>query len=87
MYGLPEQYRDQIASARLVANPGCYPTSIILGLAPLLSRGLVSPEGLILDSKSGATGAGRAPHTATLFWRGGGRIPGLQGRWSAPPHS
>ncbi|MEA3468666.1 MAG: N-acetyl-gamma-glutamyl-phosphate reductase [Thermodesulfobacteriota bacterium] len=66
-YGLPELYREQIKNARLVANPGCYPTSIVLGLAPLLQEGLIDPATIIVDSKSGTTGAGRAVGVATLF--------------------
>jgi len=61
VYGLPELYREQIPPAQLVANPGCYPTSAILPLAPLLHEGLVSPDGIIIDSKSGVSGAGRTP--------------------------
>ena len=67
IYGLPELHRQQIASARLVANPGCYPTSVILGVAPLLKAGVIEPETLIVDSKSGASGAGRLAQTGTLF--------------------
>ncbi|MFO7832362.1 MAG: N-acetyl-gamma-glutamyl-phosphate reductase, partial [Desulfuromonadaceae bacterium] len=67
VYGLPELYRDQIKSANLVANPGCYPTGIAVALAPLLKENLVDPDTLILDCKSGATGAGRSAKTATLF--------------------
>lgn len=67
VYGLPELYRDRIRSARLVANPGCYPTSAILGLAPLLSAGIIEPDSLVVDSKSGASGAGRLAQTGTLF--------------------
>ncbi len=59
IYGLPEIYSDKIKDASLVANPGCYPTSVILGIAPLLEHQFVEPEGIIIDSKSGATGAGR----------------------------
>ncbi|MEA2087749.1 MAG: N-acetyl-gamma-glutamyl-phosphate reductase, partial [Candidatus Caldatribacteriota bacterium] len=59
VYGLPEIYLDKIKGSSLVANPGCYPTSIILGIAPLLKYHLVEPEGIIIDSKSGTTGAGR----------------------------
>jgi len=66
-YGLPELYRDQIATARLTANPGCYPTSVILALAPLLRKGLIDPATLIIDSKSGTSGAGRAANVGTLF--------------------
>lgn len=67
VYGLPELYRDKIAKSRLTANPGCYPTSIILALAPLLKAGAIMENSIIADSKSGTTGAGRAPQTATLF--------------------
>jgi len=59
VYGLPELYRARIASAGLVANPGCYPTGALLALAPLVKAGLASPE-IIVDSKSGVSGAGRA---------------------------
>ncbi|MBW2470749.1 MAG: N-acetyl-gamma-glutamyl-phosphate reductase [Deltaproteobacteria bacterium] len=67
VYGLPELHRQDIAQARLVANPGCYPTSVILGLAPLLQDGLIDFETIIVDAKSGASGAGRAAQTGTLF--------------------
>lgn len=67
VYGLPELYRENIAAGRLVANPGCYPTSIILGLAPLLKAGAILPETIIADSKSGTSGAGRSAQTGTLF--------------------
>ncbi|MEX2121053.1 MAG: N-acetyl-gamma-glutamyl-phosphate reductase [Pirellulales bacterium] len=66
-YGLPELFREQIVEAQLVANPGCYPTSAILPLAPLLKRGLVEPEGIIIDSKSGVSGAGRTPKLTTHY--------------------
>ncbi|MDY6815481.1 MAG: N-acetyl-gamma-glutamyl-phosphate reductase [Pseudomonadota bacterium] len=59
VYGLPEVVRDQIRGARLVANPGCYPTAVQLGFLPLLEQGLVDPSRLIADAKSGASGAGR----------------------------
>ena len=59
VYGLPELYGDEIRRARLVGNPGCYPTSVILGTAPLLKSGLVHPSTIIADSKSGVSGAGR----------------------------
>jgi N-acetyl-gamma-glutamyl-phosphate reductase len=64
VYGLPELYRERIPPAKLVANPGCYPTSAILPLAPLLRERLISPDGIIIDSKSGVSGAGRQtkPH-------------------------
>lgn len=61
VYGLPEFYRDEVRRARLVANPGCYPTSANLAAAPLLEAGLVEADPVIVDAKSGVTGAGRAP--------------------------
>jgi N-acetyl-gamma-glutamyl-phosphate reductase len=67
VYGLPELYREQVKSARLTANPGCYPTSVILGLAPLLREKLIDPATLIVDSKSGASGAGRSVNVGGLF--------------------
>jgi len=68
VYGLPELNAGPIAAAALVANPGCYATSVILGLAPLLSAGLVDCDrGIISDSKSGVSGAGREPTARTHF--------------------
>lgn len=67
VYGLPELFRSGIAAARLVANPGCYPTSIALALAPLLESRLIDPSTLIVDSKSGTSGAGRAAKVGSLF--------------------
>ncbi|MBU0680176.1 MAG: N-acetyl-gamma-glutamyl-phosphate reductase [Proteobacteria bacterium] len=67
VYGLPEINRAKIKGARLVANPGCYPTSIILGLAPLLKNGIIDPSTIIADSKSGTSGAGRSASVATLY--------------------
>ncbi len=61
VYGLPEIHRTEIRATRLVANPGCYPTSIILGLAPLLKNKMIDPDSIIIDSKSGVSGAGRNP--------------------------
>ncbi len=61
IYGLSELFYEQIASAKIVANPGCYPTSVVLAMAPLLSAGVVYPDSIIVDSKSGVTGAGRSP--------------------------
>ncbi|MGH2915908.1 MAG: N-acetyl-gamma-glutamyl-phosphate reductase [Solirubrobacteraceae bacterium] len=65
VYGLPEHYRDQIATAGLVANPGCYPTATILALAPLAREGLI--EDVVIDAKSGVSGAGRGATDATHF--------------------
>ncbi len=67
VYGLPEWYADQIAAADLVANPGCYPTSAILPLGPLLADGLIRPDDIIIDAKSGVSGAGRTPKLNTLY--------------------
>ncbi len=67
VYGLPEINRDQISKARLIANPGCYPTAATLGFLPLLEQGLVATGPLIADCKSGTSGAGREAKTATLF--------------------
>lgn len=61
VYGLPELYRKDIWRADLVANPGCYPTGILLALAPLAKEKILNREGIIIDAKSGVTGAGRAP--------------------------
>ena len=61
VYGLPELFRKDIPAARLVANPGCYPTSAILALAPLLKAGLIETGDIIVDSKSGVSGGGRTP--------------------------
>jgi N-acetyl-gamma-glutamyl-phosphate reductase len=68
VYGLPELNGERIAAAQLVANPGCYATSVILALAPLLKAGLVDRKrGIISDSKSGVSGAGKAPTSRTHF--------------------
>ena len=67
VYGLPELRREKIRKADLVANPGCYPTSVILGLAPLLKKGLINLSSVIADSKSGVSGAGRSAKVDTLF--------------------
>jgi N-acetyl-gamma-glutamyl-phosphate reductase len=67
IYGLPELYRDQIQRAQLVANPGCYPTGVILALAPLLEAGMIAPSGIVVDAKSGVSGAGRNPSLTNLF--------------------
>lgn len=61
VYGLPELHRRAIAKTRLVASPGCYPTAAILQLAPLFSKGLVQPDLIVIDAKSGISGAGRSP--------------------------
>jgi len=67
VYGLPEIYGDEIPTAQLLANPGCYPQTAILGLAPLVAGKYVETSGLIIDSKSGVSGAGRTPKLTTHF--------------------
>jgi N-acetyl-gamma-glutamyl-phosphate reductase len=67
VYGLPELRRAQIAEASLVANPGCYPTSVILGLAPLLKNKVIDPRSIIVDAKSGVSGAGRGAKVDGLY--------------------
>jgi N-acetyl-gamma-glutamyl-phosphate reductase len=67
VYGLPELFREQIVGAQLVANPGCYPTTAILALAPLLKTGLIETTDIIIDSKSGVSGAGRTPKLTTHY--------------------
>jgi N-acetyl-gamma-glutamyl-phosphate reductase len=67
VYGLPEIYGDALPSAQLVANPGCYPQTAILGLAPLVAGGYVDLTNIIVDSKSGVSGAGRTPKLAFHF--------------------
>lgn len=67
VYGLPELFRQHIPGARLIANPGCYPTSVALALAPLLENALIDTTTIIVDSKSGTSGAGRAAKVETLY--------------------
>ena len=67
VYGLPELFAKEIAGADLVANPGCYPTATVLALAPLVRAGLIEPTGLVVDAKSGVSGAGARP-TATVHY-------------------
>jgi N-acetyl-gamma-glutamyl-phosphate reductase len=66
VYGLPELYRKKIKQANLVANPGCYPTSVILGLAPFLAHHLVDPRAIIVDAYSGTSGAGMRPNPRNM---------------------
>jgi len=67
VYGLTEFKRKEVGSASLVANPGCYPTSIQLPLVPLLEKGLITAEDLIIDAKSGVSGAGRGAKQSNLY--------------------
>lgn len=67
VYGLPEYYAEQIRTAGLVANPGCYPTSAVLALAPILAAGIIEPDGIVVNAVSGITGAGRKPTPANHY--------------------
>jgi N-acetyl-gamma-glutamyl-phosphate reductase len=67
VYGLPELYLEKIKKAKLLSNPGCYPTGIILGISPALKNGIIDQARIISDSKSGVTGAGRKPDLALSF--------------------
>jgi N-acetyl-gamma-glutamyl-phosphate reductase len=67
VYGLPEMYREQIRGTLLLANPGCYPQTAILGLLPLLKHKLIEPRSIIVNSLSGVSGAGRSPKLTTHF--------------------
>lgn len=67
VYGLTEWRREEVRHARLIANPGCYPTSILLGVLPLLEAGLLDDATIIADSKSGVSGAGRTPKVGSLY--------------------
>lgn len=67
VYGMPEFFADQIKEADIVANPGCYPTSAILPLVPLMESDLIEPDDIIVDSKSGVSGAGRSLKLGTLY--------------------
>ena len=67
-YGLTERERDAVATARLVANPGCYPTAALLALLPIVSAGILTPSAdIIIDAKSGVSGAGKTPSERTHF--------------------
>jgi N-acetyl-gamma-glutamyl-phosphate reductase len=81
VYGLTEWQREAVVSASLVANPGCYPTAALVALLPLVKRGLVRQEGIVIDAKSGVSGAGRSPKQKTLFTEANeGLTPYLAGR-------
>jgi len=67
VYGLPELYREKIKKAKLIANPGCYPTAGILGILPALIADLIETDSIIIDAKSGFTGAGRKPDLNNIF--------------------
>jgi len=67
VYGLPELYRNKIKKASIIANPGCYPTSVLLGLAPVMGEDFINVNSIIIDSKSGTSGAGRGPAQPFMF--------------------
>jgi N-acetyl-gamma-glutamyl-phosphate reductase len=67
VYGLPELHREEIRNARIVGNPGCYPTGALIGLIPLVKKGMISVEHIVVDSKSGVSGAGRDVVLESLF--------------------
>ncbi|MGZ4131610.1 MAG: N-acetyl-gamma-glutamyl-phosphate reductase [Actinomycetota bacterium] len=67
VYGLPELFGDRLPGARLIANPGCYPTPVILGIAPLLDAGLLAPGPIRVDGKTGLSGAGKSAVESSLF--------------------
>ena len=67
VFGLPELHRQRIRTAKIVGNPGCYPTGALLGLIPLIQKGVISAEGIVVDSKSGTSGAGRDVVLESLF--------------------
>ena len=83
VYGLPEIYREQIKKSLLIASPGCYPTSILLPMIPLLKAGLIKPTGIIADSLSGVSGAGRKAEAGLSFLRMQRKRPALR-RAEAP---
>jgi N-acetyl-gamma-glutamyl-phosphate reductase len=67
IYGIPELFRDDLAGAHLIANPGCYPTSVLLGLAPLVAHGLIDVSDIIVDAKSGVSGRGNKPSRGSMY--------------------
>jgi len=82
VYGIPEIHRERLKSARLIAAPGCYPTSIILPLAPFLRAGLIEPDSIVVTSLSGVSGAGRKLETRLLF----GEITDNMYAYGVPKH-
>ena len=67
VYGIPELFRERIRGAELIGNPGCYPTAVLLGLAPLVKKGLIEPGSIIVDAKSGVSGRGNKPEPASMY--------------------
>ena len=74
VYGMPEIYRSEISDASLIAGPGCYPTGVILALTPALKSGVVELENIVIDSKSGISGAGKAPKDVSHFTNRHGNV-------------
>ena len=74
VYGLPELFADEIRGSVLVANPGCYPTAVLLGLVPLAKASLIETDGIVIDAKSGVSGAGRTPSDSTHFATADGSV-------------
>lgn len=74
IYGLPELYRNRIANAQLIGCPGCYPTASLLALAPALKQGLIDPDTIVIDAKSGTSGAGRQAKTNALLAEAGNSV-------------
>ena len=85
VYGLPELHRDAIAETRLLANPGCYPAAALLAAAPLVRAGVVRPAGIIIDAKSGISGAGAGRRWGIRLFRGQRKRAGLR-RGGSQPH-
>ena len=84
VYGLPEVNRERIREARIVANPGCYPTAVQLGFLPLVEAGVVDLEHLIADAKSGVSGAGRKAEVHTLLAEASRQLQGLRRAGPSP---
>jgi N-acetyl-gamma-glutamyl-phosphate reductase len=77
-YGLVERHRAELRDAKLIAVPGCYPTATLLALAPLLNAKLIARDGIVVDAKSGVSGAGRSPSVATHFCEAGEGVRGYK---------
>lgn len=67
VYGLTEIYKEEVQSAKIISNPGCFPTAALLGTIPALEKGIISPKGIVIDGKTGVSGAGRTPTATTHF--------------------
>ena len=67
VYGLTEIYKEEVKQAQIISNPGCFPTAALLGLIPVIEAGIINPKGVVIDGKTGVSGAGRTPTAATHF--------------------